>query len=69
MLDQKLHNRKFITQLIEKKIEPFEMPIQVNAQLRDYQKEGVAWLAFLNKYGSHGILSDGLYSCFKNKIK
>lgn len=34
--------------------------IQIDATLRSYQKEGVNWLAFLNKYNLHGILCDDM---------
>lgn len=33
---------------------------QIDATLRSYQKEGVNWLAFLNKYNLHGILCDDM---------
>ena len=29
-------------------------------QLRDYQKEGISWLEFLNEMGLHGILADDM---------
>ena len=37
----------------------YDIPIKINADLRKYQKDGVNWLAFLNKYNLHGILCDG----------
>ncbi|KAL9644607.1 hypothetical protein ABK040_015346 [Willaertia magna] len=52
---------KFIDQLLDNsKVAPFEIPIKVNAELRQYQKDGVSWLAFLNKYNLHGILCDDM---------
>ncbi len=32
----------------------------LKAELRDYQKEGVAWMQFLRKYGFGGILADDM---------
>jgi TATA-binding protein-associated factor len=55
--------RKFIAQMLDvHKVEPFELPVAIKADLRSYQQEGVNWLAFLNKYHLHGILCDGKYS-------
>jgi len=52
--------RKFIAQMLDvHKVEPFELPVAIKADLRSYQQEGVNWLAFLNKYHLHGILCDG----------
>lgn len=53
--------RKFIAQMLDaRKIEPFEIPVAIKAQLRSYQQEGVNWLAFLNRYHLHGILCDDM---------
>ena len=52
---------QFIDQLLDnKKVEPYEPPIKINAELRQYQKDGISWLAFLNKYNLHGILADDM---------
>lgn len=54
--------RKFIAQMLDvHKVEPFELPVAIRADLRSYQQEGVNWLAFLNKYHLHGILCDGRF--------
>jgi len=37
---------------------PFDFPETVNAQLRDYQMDGVRWLKMLSFYGFGGILAD-----------
>ena len=37
-----------------------QIPVAINAELRSYQQDGVNWLAFLNKYGLHGILCDDM---------
>lgn len=61
MIDKKQLERKFIGQLIgSEKVAEFELPIPIKAELRSYQKEGVSWLAFLNRYGLHGILCDDM---------
>lgn len=41
------------------KVQQYEIPVKINAELRKYQQEGVNWLAFLAKYQLHGILCDG----------
>lgn len=52
--------RDFLAQLLDSsKLENFEIPVTIKAELRKYQQEGVNWLAFLNKYQLHGILCDG----------
>lgn len=38
----------------------WQIPMPINAELRSYQQDGVNWLAFLNKYGLHGILCDDM---------
>ncbi|KAL7626668.1 TATA-binding protein-associated factor mot1 [Parahypoxylon ruwenzoriense] len=53
--------RTFIAQLLDpKKVEPFKIPVAINAELRSYQQDGVNWLQFLNKYHLHGILCDDM---------
>jgi TATA-binding protein-associated factor len=60
-IERKNSERKFIGQLIgSEKVEEFELPVKIAAELRSYQKEGVSWLAFLNRYGLHGILCDDM---------
>jgi TATA-binding protein-associated factor len=60
MIEKKELERKFIGQLIgSEKVAEFSLPVAIKAELRGYQKEGVSWLAFLNRYGLHGILCDG----------
>jgi TATA-binding protein-associated factor len=61
LIERKNTERKFIGQLIgTEKVQEYELPVSIAAELRSYQKEGVSWLAFLNRYGLHGILCDGL---------
>lgn len=60
MLAYRDEERKFLSQLLDSsKVENFEIPVKINAELRKYQQEGVNWLAFLNKFQLHGILCDG----------
>eukprot|EP00887_Chlorella_sp_A99_P001519 scaffold8.g1519.t1 len=37
-----------------------ELPVAVRGELRQYQREGVAWLAFLRRFGLHGVLADDM---------
>lgn len=41
-------------------IERIEPPASVNANLRGYQQDGMAWLGFLADYGFNGILADDM---------
>lgn len=51
--------QKFIEQLLNpRKLENFELPFKMNAELRSYQQGGLNWLAFLNRFNLHGILCD-----------
>jgi len=53
--------RKFMSQMLDvRKVEPFEIPVAIKAELRPYQQDGVNWLAFLNRYNLHGILCDDM---------
>lgn len=53
--------RKFMSQMLDvRKVEPFQIPVAIKAELRPYQQEGVNWLAFLNRYNLHGILCDDM---------
>ncbi|KAJ5279082.1 hypothetical protein N7478_004454 [Penicillium angulare] len=53
--------RKFMSQMLDvRKVEAFEIPVAIKAELRPYQQDGVNWLAFLNRYNLHGILCDDM---------
>lgn len=55
------HERQFLMQLLDsKRVQPYEMPVTIKADLRPYQKDGVSWLAFLAKYQLHGVLCDDM---------
>lgn len=61
LLEGRDRERQFIEQMMDpSKIQPFEVPVAIKATLRKYQREGVNWLAFLNKYHLHGILCDDM---------
>ncbi|KAF2222739.1 SNF2 family DNA-dependent ATPase domain-containing protein [Elsinoe ampelina] len=61
LLKGRERERKFIAQMLDpKKVESFEIPVAIKAELRSYQQEGVNWLAFLNRYHLHGILCDDM---------
>jgi hypothetical protein len=60
LLAKRDDERKFLMQLLDgSKAEQYQVPIEIKADLRQYQKDGVSWLAFLAKYQLHGILCDG----------
>jgi TATA-binding protein-associated factor len=62
LLERREQERGFLTQLLDgSKVEHYPLPVQINAELRKYQVEGVNWLAFLAKYQLHGVLCDGLF--------
>ena len=61
LLKGRERERKFIAQMLDpKKVEPFEVPVAIKAELRTYQQDGVNWLAFLNRYNLHGVLCDDM---------
>jgi superfamily II DNA or RNA helicase len=43
-----------------KELEPIPVPDSFQGSLREYQKEGFHWLAFLREYGLAGILADDM---------
>ena len=61
LLEGRDRERKFIAQMLDpKKVEPFDIPVAIKAELRSYQREGVSWLHFLNRYNLHGVLCDDM---------
>lgn len=61
MLEGRDRERKFMAQMLDpKKVEAFQIPVAIKAELRSYQQDGVNWLAFLNRYGLHGVLCDDM---------
>jgi len=43
-----------------KGVKPKAAPKKFKAKLRDYQKDGLAWLQFLREYNFHGVLADDM---------
>ena len=61
LLQRRETERKFLLQLLDgSKVEPYRIPVKINAKLRKYQQDGVNWMAFLAKYQLHGILCDDM---------
>ncbi|KAK0183900.1 SNF2 superfamily chromatin remodeling protein [Armillaria mellea] len=61
LLKRRDDERQFLTQLLDgTKVEQYDVPVPINAELRKYQQDGVNWLAFLAKYQLHGILCDDM---------
>ncbi|KAJ9474791.1 TATA-binding protein-associated factor MOT1 [Pseudozyma hubeiensis] len=61
LLQRRETERKFLMQLLDgSKVEPYQIPVKINAKLRKYQQDGVNWMAFLAKYQLHGILCDDM---------
>lgn len=61
MLKGRDRERNFMAQMLDvRKVEQFQIPVSIKAELRSYQQEGVNWLAFLNRYNLHGVLCDDM---------
>ncbi len=61
LLKGRQRERKFMSQMLDpKKVEAFQIPVAIKAELRPYQQDGVNWLAFLSRYNLHGVLCDDM---------
>ncbi|KAI0637419.1 SNF2 chromatin remodeling protein [Trametes polyzona] len=61
LLRRRDEERQFLMQLLDgSKVQQYQIPVTIKAELRKYQQEGVNWLAFLAKYQLHGILCDDM---------
>jgi len=61
LLQRRDEERQFLMQLLDgSKVQQYDIPVTIKAELRKYQQEGVNWLAFLAKYQLHGILCDDM---------
>lgn len=59
--EKKAQERRFLEQLLNpRSIPDTELPILVAAELRSYQRQGLNWLNFLNRYQLHGVLCDDM---------
>ncbi len=51
----------FLAQLMDsRQVEDSPVPAGLKVELRQYQQEGVNWLAFLRRFGLHGVLADDM---------
>ncbi|UZJ56627.1 hypothetical protein CBS101457_005947 [Exobasidium rhododendri] len=61
LLLKREEERRFLSQLLDgNKVEKYDIPVEIDAQLRKYQQDGVSWMAFLAKFQLHGILCDDM---------
>jgi len=61
LIKERSVQKVFLDQLMDpSQIEDCKVGIEINAELRHYQQEGVNWLWFLCKFGLHGILCDDM---------
>ncbi|PWN25714.1 hypothetical protein BDZ90DRAFT_233723 [Jaminaea rosea] len=61
LLRRRDEERTFLSQLLDgSKVEPYQLPVKINADLRKYQREGVSWMHFLSKFQLHGVLCDDM---------
>lgn len=61
LVEKKAQERRFLEQLLNpRSIPDTELPILVAAELRSYQRQGLNWLNFLNRYQLHGVLCDDM---------
>ncbi|CAO1617092.1 unnamed protein product [Parajaminaea phylloscopi] len=61
LLKRRDTERQFLAQLLDgNRVEPYDLPVKVNVELRKYQREGVSWMKFLSKFQLHGVLCDDM---------
>ncbi|XP_046829454.1 TATA-binding protein-associated factor 172 [Vespa crabro] len=61
LVEEKAQERRFLEQLLNpRSIPDTELLIPVEAELRSYQRQGLNWLDFLNRYHLHGVLCDDM---------
>lgn len=58
ILQELYDKRKKLEQFTQ--IKSIKIPLTIKAELRDYQKEGLNWLNFLDSFGWGGILADDM---------
>lgn len=57
------HDSALVSQLLDnRQVEDFSVPpcLELPVTLRPYQQEGINWLAFLRRFGLHGVLADDM---------
>ncbi|MCX5774299.1 MAG: DEAD/DEAH box helicase [Fusobacteria bacterium] len=52
--------RKYNNIELKNHVNPLEIPVKYSKLLRNYQKEGVEWLNFMQSFGFSGILADDM---------
>jgi len=52
--------QQFLQTITDPEVESIQVPTQVNATLRDYQKQGFHWMKTLSAYGFGGVLADDM---------
>ncbi|GMH43351.1 hypothetical protein BSKO_11273 [Bryopsis sp. KO-2023] len=56
-----VRDNRFLEQLLDnKKVDDYKPGIEIDATLRSYQQDGINWLAFLRRFGLHGVLADDM---------
>ncbi|GFR50408.1 hypothetical protein Agub_g12625, partial [Astrephomene gubernaculifera] len=51
----------FLLQLLDNRhVASYDLPFQLPYTLRPYQQDGINWLAFLRRFGLHGVLADDM---------
>lgn len=61
LMARRQEERQFLAQLLDgNKVEAYMIPVEINADLRKYQLDGVSWMAFLAKFQLHGVLCDDM---------
>lgn len=61
LMTKRQNERQFLSQLLDgSKVEQYDLPVEIKAELRKYQRDGVSWMAFLAKFQLHGILCDDM---------
>ncbi|GIL55055.1 hypothetical protein Vafri_10704, partial [Volvox africanus] len=51
----------FLLQLLDNRnVAAYNLPFQLPYTLRPYQQDGINWLAFLRRFGLHGVLADDM---------
>ncbi|KAG2490891.1 hypothetical protein HYH03_010808 [Edaphochlamys debaryana] len=51
----------FLLQLLDNRnVQAYSLPFELPYKLRPYQQDGVSWLAFLRRFGLHGVLADDM---------
>jgi superfamily II DNA or RNA helicase len=58
--DRRIREQAYAVALGPRRAEPLAAPAGLRAELRSYQREGVAWMQHLRAHGVHGVLADDM---------